>query len=157
MIQDYLTNRKQCVKLGNSVSSLIDVKIGIPQGSILGPLLFLIYVNDLPNVSDSFFSTLFADDTTLTFKFASFENLESSCNAELQKFYQWTLSNRLTINFDKTFYMIICNRIYPSNLNISIDSRSISKKTHVGFLGVEYDSNLKFGFHVQNISKKICL
>jgi len=101
--QSYLYGRSHCVKLGSVFSDMETVNIGVPQGSILGPLLFLIYINDMPNVSKIFSFTLFADDTTLANSNCNFAELINSTNVELNKIYDWTMSNRLSINYDKTF------------------------------------------------------
>ena len=73
--KDYLNNRQQCVKLGTVMTSLKSITCGVPQGSILGPLLFLIYVNDLPNVSDILNLILFADDTNIFYSHKNIHNL----------------------------------------------------------------------------------
>ena len=83
-----MSNRSQVVRISSSYSTLKNIEIGVPQGSILGPLLFLIYINNLPNVSEVFRDTLFADDTTLLFRDQNSDMLNNSCNFELDRFGQ---------------------------------------------------------------------
>ena len=114
LFQSYLQSRSQFVKINNTSSSLIDIVFGVPQGSILGPLLFLLYINDLPQATN-FFVRLFADDTFLCAQNKDLVALESQVNFELQKVYNWLASNRLSLNMDKSKFMLISNkkRIIP--------------------------------------------
>ena len=109
LFRSYLSGRSQFVKLDNTVSSFIDVVFGVPQGSILGPLLFLIYINDLPEASE-FFIRLFADDTFLCAQDSEIWRLENKVNLELEKVYHWLVANRLTLNYDKCKFMIISKK-----------------------------------------------
>ena len=97
LFESYLTNRFQFVSLENSSSSLIRILFGVPQGSILGPLLFLIYINDLPDAT-SLYVKLFADDTFLCVQNESVPVLESVVNSELTKVSEWLSANKLTLN-----------------------------------------------------------
>ena len=81
----------------------------IPQGSVLGPLLFLLYINDLPNASN-FFTKLFADDTVLTLSGNSIQELNKQVNLEIKKIYDWLVANRLTLNTGKSKFMIITKK-----------------------------------------------
>ena len=130
--------------------------IGVPQGSILGPLLFLIYINDLPNASSRFTSLLFADDTTLLCSASKFDNLLSLCDEELIKVADWCSANRLTLNVTKTF------AIHFTTLPISVHDPSVDfSEQRVKFdlsglfLGVGIDRDLKFHFHIDSIANKI--
>ena len=105
------------IKLDNTVSSFIDIVFGVPQGSILGPLLFLIYINDLPEASE-FFIRLFADDTFLCAQDSEIWRLENKVNLELEKVYHWLVANRLTLNYDKCKFMIVSKKRKTSNLSI---------------------------------------
>lgn len=157
LISDYLSNRYQFVSINGASSTVREVNLGVPQGSVLGPLLFLICINDLPNISESFKSVIFADDTTLVFKNSNLSILENICNNELEKFYQWTLSNRLSINVDKTFFNIVTNNHIPTESPIAINlcNQILARKSVITFLGIIFDEKLKFTDHIAHISNKI--
>ena len=111
LIKSYLTSRKQYVDFQEAKSALLDIKTGIPQGSILGPLLFIIYINDISSVSSLFVPITYADDTTLssnlnTFLYANHETPEDEINNELGKISNWLKLNKLSLNIKKTKYMI---------------------------------------------------
>ena len=100
LIRSYLSERKQCVKSGNHFSVFMDIECGVPQGSILGPLLFLLYVNDLPFVID-LYSILFADDTCVLSSSKCYTTLTQDLNEKLSKLKDWFISNKLTVNYSK--------------------------------------------------------
>ena len=105
-MKSYLSNRYQYVKINDSISSYQNVTCGIPQGSSLGPLLFLTYVTDLPKCSE-FTTTLFADDTYLTLSDKSLTNLENRANEQLTNIDIQLCSNKLSLNYSKTTYLLI--------------------------------------------------
>ena len=90
-------------------SSLNELKCGVPQGSVLGPILFLLLINDLPNATN-LFSILFADDTTLQLSSSNIVSLYEQANVELDKLADWFKANKLTLNISKTKYMILMNK-----------------------------------------------
>ena len=102
----YLTGRKQFVYLNGESSELKDVSCGVPQGSVLGPLLFLMYINVLPNVSDKLNFYLFADDTNIYYESKDLQNLEHVMNNELKHLSLWLKVNRLALNINKTNFLI---------------------------------------------------
>ena len=101
LLESYLSGRSQFVKLDGIYSSTVQIKYGVPQGSILGPLLFLIYVNDLPSATN-FFIKLFADDTFLCAQNKNMKVLEKEVNSELEKVFVWLASNKLTLNISNS-------------------------------------------------------
>ena len=102
LIASYLKDRKQAVRIGSAISSQAVINRGVPQGSVLGPLYFLIFINDMPRYLSNSYSILFADDCTLCYRGQSLNSTIELCNSQLKKLYEWTTSNKLTINFDKT-------------------------------------------------------
>ena len=106
LFTSYLTNRQQYTAIGNTVSSKLAVTCGIPQGSLLGPVLFFIYINDLPNCSSILAVRIFADDANVFASARDHKSLEQQINTELKKVKIWCDANKLSINFSKTNFMI---------------------------------------------------
>ena len=102
----YLSNREQFVSVNGHNSSLKKVSCGVPQGSVLGPLLFLIYINDLPNATKSLSFFLFADDTNIYFESDDIEKLTKKINNELVKVKKWLDCNKLSLNVNKTNFVM---------------------------------------------------
>jgi len=119
IIESYLSFRSQFVSVHNHNSSLKLINIGVPQGSILGLLLFLIYVNDIPNTTLSR-PCLFTDDTYLIVNSTSLSTLEQECNIELKKLQTWCNANKLEINPKKSASLLILSRINAPKVNLDI-------------------------------------
>ena len=129
-IKDYLLNRKQYVVYNNTKSNISSVEIGVPQGSILGPLLFIIYVNELPTISSALSCIQFADDTSIFIRGRSLPRITSILNQEMDKITDWLNLNMLTINVSKTNYMIMTTqgkRIDDQECTITVNG-SIAKR-----------------------------
>ena len=109
LLASYLRDRRQAVCIRGTYSDYKTTNISVPQGSILGPLLFILYVNEIPTISDRFVATMFADDCTLTFANSLISNLINDCNEDLAMFKLWSDANRLTINASKTNCLFISN------------------------------------------------
>ena len=156
LLKSYLHNRKQVVRIKNATSTPKTINIGVPQGSILGPLLFLIYINDLPNVSNLLQTILFADDTTLTYSHKNYMELVPIINTELRKIKEWTLLNRLTMNVDKTNLLVCTNKITPNDsYPVMIGTDTINPSHTTKFLGVTLDDRLNFSEHIKLVLSKI--
>ena len=156
LIASFLGDRRQMVRVGNVFSRVETLNIGVPQGSILGPLLFLVFINDLPTISNHFTPTMFADDCTLQFCGSNIDDLINSCNDDLRKLLEWTHSNKLTINTDKTYCMLmsnVTNTLPTDSINILEESLSLVLETK--FLGLTLDHKLKFDKHIKCICTKI--
>ena len=117
--ENYLTNRQQYVFVNGSSSSCLTTEIGVPQGSILGPLLFLIYINDLPNASD-FLTLLFADDTTLMYSHADINELITLVNVQFRKVVKFFRINKLSLHPLKTKFILFSNSQAMKNLDVRI-------------------------------------
>jgi len=155
--QSFLNDRTHRVMIGDNVSNSKTINIGVPQGSILGPLLFLLYINDFPCDDSKFNIILYADDTTLVFKHKNIADLIRNANAQLKLIYSWLLSNRLTLNYGKTYPMIISNRISSNDIvpKIVINRIRFNFSETVKYLGVYIDKELTFRDHIKNIAGKI--
>ena len=105
--RSYLQGRFQYVSVNSHSSDLLPISCGVPQGSVLGPLLFLIYVNDLPNISKVLQFYLFADDTSIYFESDNLLTLQKVVNQELRKVRKWLEANRLSLNISKTMLFFI--------------------------------------------------
>ena len=103
----YLSRREQVCKIGSTVSEIKEITTGVPQGSNLGPLLFLLRINDLPNCLKSSVPALFADDTNLLVCCVTTEEIEEKLKTDLNNIHNWLLINKLTLNFQKPKHMLI--------------------------------------------------
>ena len=141
-LTSYLADRKCYVELGGYKSKMNTFNIGVPQGSILGPTLFLLYINNLPKISDTLQTQLFADDTIVSNIGSNIDVLIDSTNDELCKLNDWTLANKLTIHAGKTKFLMFTNRLATrQNLSIRILYSVIQPINNCKYLGVYLDEN----------------
>ena len=154
----YLSDRKQICKVGMSVSNSENITTGVPQGSNLGPLLFLLYINDLPRCLDSSVPALFADDTNLTVSGVTATEIQDNLEIELNKVHMWLLANKLTLNAKKTEFMLIGSRQRLSQIIadpiLSIGSESIKRVSSTKTLGVTVDECITWKDHIDEVAKK---
>ena len=151
-----LTNRYQYVNYNNATSNMKQIVCGVPQGSILGPLLFLLYINDISSVSNVFSSVLFADDTTLLYSSNNLQELPATVNNELSNIMQWLNANRLSLNIEKTNFMIFRLRgkteVCPT---IHICGAEIQEVDSANFFEIMVDNKLNWMELIKCISRKI--
>ena len=155
--ESYLTGRKQFVSIENIDSQLKDVIYGVPQGSVLGPLLFLIYINDLHKAIK--YSTVhhFADDTNLLYTNKSLKSIHKKMKIDIKLLVQWLLANKISLNAGKTEVIIFRHHLKKINMRFifKIDGKKIYPSRMVKYLGVILDENLSWEPHINYISLKL--
>ena len=157
----YLTGRQQYVEIGDTKSDLLNVTTGVPQGSILGPLLFIIYINDLPKCSKVFRFILYADDTSLFSTLSISDpgsNASNILNRELNNVYEWLSINKLSLNVSKTKYILFHaknKRLTDIIPQLFINGIPIERVTSFDFLGLVIHENLIWKNHADKVANKI--
>ena len=154
-IKSYLINRKQFVNIGDKSSEILDSSMGVPQGSTLGPLLFILYINDMSNSLDNLNIVHFADDSTIHTSFNKNENIAPEINNRLSRISRWLSANKLHLNVGKTKYMIFSIKDKPPDLNLSLGGSQIERKNVKKFLGIYIDDKVSFAEHTNKISCKL--
>ena len=161
LLKKYLSNRKQYVELNNVKSEMCEIETGVPQGSILGPLLFVIYVNDIYKASSILHAIIYADDTTLTANLEDFpaktrKDLENKINSEINKINIWLKANRLCLNIHKSKFMLYYKP--PKRVPIlvlKINNTEITSVDTLIFLGLLINKKLNWKPHVEKTAGKI--
>lgn len=163
-VTSFVTKRKQYVSIchNNGLntqtinSECVDVDIGVPQGSILGPVLFIIYLNDLDKISTNIHFTIYADDTSLIISDKVCQQLTQKCNVSLKILHEWFSENNLYLNSSKTHMVVFQNRQkQQQNLNVSLNNTQLESEDHVTFLGLQIDKFLTWKNHCTYLCSKL--
>ena len=157
-LKSYLTNRQQFVDMDGTQSHLLPITVGVPQGSILGPLLFLIYINDLPAAVSDLTPIMFADDTNLVVKGENLSELMKTINSELVSLSDYFKANKLKLNADKT--KLVCFRKKAKKLckdliDIRLDGTKLQCESTATFLGITLDEHLTWENHCNLVANKM--
>ena len=158
--RSYLTNRTQQCLVNSSLSRICSLKCEVLQGTILGPLLFIVYINDFPNcLTTSCQLRMYADDTHITYADVDVNSIQLNLNHDLGNLNKLLISNKLTLNTAKTEFMLIGSRHKLSTLSsqpeLSIDNVPIEKVASVKSLGIFIDENLRWQSLIDKLSIKI--
>ena len=154
-LMSFVRNRKYFVHINDLNSKTNTVNIGVPQGSTLGPLLFLLYVNDMKFSSSLLKFVQFADDTTLAYSCADFYLLQRTLEIEAKKVMEWLIANKLLVNLTKTHVMLFSFKRNIPKLSIKINNIELEEKTEINFLGVQIDNKLSWKAHIVHICNKV--
>ena len=157
---DYLSNRSQCVYVNGVISSIMQVAFGIPQGSTLGPLLFLLFTNDLPLCIQSSLCNLYADDTIIYATGTCPNDILPRLQTDVTNLVQWFTDNKLTVNINKSCVMNVGTKQKLRSLNdittpVVINDTSLQNVNEVKYLGITLDQNLTWESHINELCKKV--
>ena len=154
LIKSYLNNRQQFTTINSYKSKNLEINVGVPQGSCLGPLFFLVYVNDM-HLSCNLKIRLFADDACVSLSHKDPIILEKQINEELNKLNHWLQENKLFLNYSKSNYLIFSKRRNKTTMSISINNQILSQQSTAKYLGVTIDENLTWKPHLQNLKSTL--
>ena len=159
--QSYLSDRRQFVSMSDKESTTSIIPHGVPQGSILGPLLFVLFINDLPLPVSSANTDLYADDMTLTcsVNWMDMDRLQTSLNAAVSETVHWAAANKLPLSEKKTKVLTICSKRLSNRIRndivISVNGSQLENIQCAKLLGLQIDKELTFHWHVDKLYKKL--
>ena len=152
----YLTNTTQKVICNNNLSKTCKISIGVPQGSILGPILFLLFINDLTQFSGLSHCNLFADDALFYVHGRDIEIINCKLQSSLDTIADWYKRNKLSLNVKKSNVMLIhCKKNIQDKIDVSVNQNKLVKLEHVKYLGLHIDSKLQWQYHIDHICKNL--
>ena len=156
-INSYLSNRRQYTVVNNTNSSIRTIETGVPQGSVLGPLFFLIYINDVINATKDEKTVLFADDTSLLYRHKNLHVLKEKAETGLKTICDWLISNKLSLSWEKTNFMIFHSPRKNAEFlkELSIHNFAIKRINHIVYLGMHIDEHLKWDKHINHICNNL--
>ena len=154
--KSYLSNRRQFVQVNGSKSEHLPITCGVPQGSVLGPLLFLLYINDIANLSPLGSIRLFADDTNIFIEHDNLEQLYNNAKTLIEYLFMWFKDNKLTVNSNKSSFTIFTTKHKRSNNDIpdilSVNNVNILMRSSTKYLGVFIDEDLNWKIHINQLT-----
>jgi exonuclease III len=155
--KSYLNDRSQIVTLNNKVSSPRSINIGVPQGTILGPILFLIFINDISSHTLNASINIYADDVVLYYNHTDITILQNNLQKSLDSIYMWYKRNKLSLSVEKCTSMIIdkSRRKDTNSFNLKLDGVAIDNLEKTKYLGLTIDHKLQWQDHISNIAKKV--
>ena len=158
LIKSYLSNRQQYEPINGFESSKLDITCGVPQGSTLEPLLFLLYINGLRFSLKRSIASHFADNTSITYASRKMKSLETVLNQDLKMTSDWLKGNRFSLNVDNSELILFKSkrkRFDNNNFSIKINGRKMEPTNHVKYLGLYLDENLSWSVHINQLCKKL--
>ncbi len=155
-VSNYLSSRKQCTVYKGKSSELKTVSCGVPQGSILGPLLFIIYLNDLPQVVLNSKIALYADDTVIYYQSNSVDEIRLMLQEDLSLVSNWMNVNMLSLNVDKSKTMLFSHQAHanPMRLQLEINGTELEQVSVYKYLGIYLDEKLNMEYHIEQLCAK---
>ena len=153
--KSYLNNRRQHTEINGILSDIDTIRCGVPQGSVLGPLLFLLYINDIIKTSEVLKFFLFADDTKIYFSTKDNQHTEKILNSELQKVTNWLHANKLSLNVGKSCYLKFSLLHNQTDIKLKMAKEPLKREKVTKYLGVLIDDKLSWKHHIQSINTKL--
>lgn len=156
LIKDYLKNRQQFIKIGEKSSLLETIKTGVPQGAIIGPLLFNIFINDIFTIFLNGKLSMYADDGMIIYSATNISELERQMQQDITKLFEWFTNNSLQMNLTKTHYMIISRRpAQVNNIKILINNSQLQSVSEMKYLGLYINNTFTWNTHIINVKNKL--